>query len=364
MRIMKTPRSIDIDITNECNLRCGYCYHFTGPGDVKKDLPRDEWLEFFDELGRCGVMNVCLAGGEPFIRKDLKEILSGIIKNRMRFKLLSNGTLITDDMASYIASTGRCDSIQVSIDGATPDVHDLSRGKGSFERAIAGMQTLRGHRIPVTVRVTITRHNVMDLDRIASFLLEDIGLRSFSTNSAGPLGLCRKNRESMELTIGERQTAMETLLRLNARYNGRIGAMAGPLAEARHWKMMVDARKRGLKRMPNRGYLRACGGVMNKMAVRADGVMIPCTQMSHISLGRINKDKLTDVWQGHPEMKRLRERREIPLDSFGFCKGCDYIPLCTGSCPGLAYAFLEKEDHPSPDACLRRFLEAGGVVPS
>ena len=34
MRLMKTPRSVDLSITNGCNLRCTYCSHFTGAGDV------------------------------------------------------------------------------------------------------------------------------------------------------------------------------------------------------------------------------------------------------------------------------------------------------------------------------------------
>ena len=93
---MKTPKKMDIAITNRCNLRCRYCYHFESTGDAAEDLPLEEWLRFFGELNRCAVMNLTLAGGEPFIREDLKEFIDGIVKNRMRFSLLSNGTLITD----------------------------------------------------------------------------------------------------------------------------------------------------------------------------------------------------------------------------------------------------------------------------
>lgn len=64
--IIRTPRSVDIDITNRCNLRCRYCYHFSSAGDVDMDLPKAEWLSFFKELNQCAVMNVNLAGGEPF----------------------------------------------------------------------------------------------------------------------------------------------------------------------------------------------------------------------------------------------------------------------------------------------------------
>ncbi|MGB9597888.1 MAG: SPASM domain-containing protein, partial [Candidatus Poribacteria bacterium] len=89
----------------------------------------------------------------------------------------------------------------------------------------------------------------------------------------------------------------------------------------------------------------------------------PCSQLSHIELGRINKDDLMDIWQNHPKMNRMRNRRTIPLNEFEFCQGCDYINYCTGNCPALSYTLLGIEDHPSPDACLKRFLEDGGRLP-
>ena len=89
MRLMRTPKKIDIDITNRCNLRCRYCYHYESPGDAGSDLPAGMWLRFFEELSRCAVTEVTMAGGEPFIREDLKEIIGGIVRNRMRFAILS-----------------------------------------------------------------------------------------------------------------------------------------------------------------------------------------------------------------------------------------------------------------------------------
>ena len=221
MKIMRTPRSVDLDITNRCNLRCKYCYHFTGAGDVDQDLPKEEWLGFFEELNRCAVTNVTLAGGEPFYRKDLRELIEGIVRNRMRFTILSNGTLITDEMAAFLSSTGRCDGVQVSIDGSIPITHDSFRGKGNFTKAMNGIKILQRHDIPVPVRVTIHRKNVGDLEGIARLLLEEVGLPGFSTNAASYMGLCRQNTEQVMLTVEERSLAMETLLRLNGKYNGR-----------------------------------------------------------------------------------------------------------------------------------------------
>jgi len=326
-------------------------------------MPTEEWLNFFEELNRCAVMNVVLQGGEPFCRKDLKQLVEGIVRNRMRFSVLSNGTLITDEMASFLAATGRCDSVQVSIDGSIPMTHDAFRGKGNFFKAIEGIKCLQRHSISVSVRATVHRKNVRDLDGIARLLLEDIGLQDFSTNAASYMGLCRRNAEQVQLTVEERILAMETLLNLTNKYQGRISAAAGPLAEGKGWLEMEQARQEGRECLPGRGYLTGCGGPMSNIAVRTDGVMVPCVQMSHIELGRINKDDLKDIWQNHPELKRLRERHNIPLSNFKFCIGCDYINYCTGNCPALAYIVYGNENHPSPDACLKRFIEEGGRLP-
>jgi len=363
MKLMKTPRSVDLSITNRCNLRCTYCSHFTGAGDVDQDLSKEEWLQFFEESNRCAVMNVTLEGGEPFYRKDLNELVEGIVENRMRFNILSNGTLITDEMAAFLASTGRCDGVQVSIDGSVPTTHDACRGEGNFLKAMRGIKSLQKYNVPVPVRVTIHKENVRDLENVAKLLLEEVGLPSFSTNAASYMGLCRQNAEQIQLTAEERSLAMETLLKLERKYNGRISASAGPLAEGKDWLEMEKACQQKSETITGRGHLSGCNGPMNTLAVRADGIMVPCNQMSHIELGRINDDALREVWQVHPEMKRLRERHNIPLSDFEFCQGCDYINYCTGNCPALAYTILGKENHPSPDACLKRFLAAGGRLP-
>lgn len=359
--VMKSPRSVDMEITTSCNLRCAYCSHFSGPGDVDRDLPLDAWLRFFSELQRLAVMNVTLSGGEPFYRPDLREIIRGIVANRMRFSILSNGTLVDPDMASFLASTHRCNRVQVSIDGAIDITHDAFRGKGNFTKAIQGIKTLQQCNVPVTVRVTIHRKNVHELEAVAKLLLEEIGLPSFSTNSASPMGLCRKNAAQTQLTVAERSLAMETLMLLTDRYGGRINATAGPLADGRAWLEMKEACREG-RQMEGRGFLAGCNGPRQTIAVRADGAITPCLQLGHIVLGRINHDDLADVWQNHPELRKLRERSLIPLSSFAFCRDCVYTAYCTGNCPATAYTITGEVNHPSPDACLRLFQEQGGSL--
>jgi SynChlorMet cassette radical SAM/SPASM protein ScmE len=361
-KFMQTPRTIDIEITSRCNLRCRYCYFFNNAAQDYHDLPTDEWLQFFNELGSLGVMNVTLAGGEPFFRKDLPQLLEGIILNRMRFSLLSNGALIDEEIAAFLARTGRCDFVQISVDGSSADTHDVCRGKGSFDGAMRGIRTLRRHGVKVAVRVTIHRHNVNDLKATSSLLLEELGLPGFGTNSAGYLGTCRLNADDILLTIDERTKAMKQLLDLTEKYYGRISATAGPLAEGRIWKRMEEARAQNAPAFPNGGRLTACGCPSNKIAVRSDGGVIPCPMLPQMELGHINKDSLLEIWQHNPILNQLRQRHKIPLKGFEYCVNCSYQPYCTGNCPGLAYSLTGQVDHPSPDACLRRFLDEGGSI--
>ncbi len=363
MKPFKTPKSADLNITNKCNLRCSYCSHFSSGSDLGDDLPLDEWLKFMEELNKCAVFDVTLSGGEPLFRKDFREIVNGVVRNHMRFSILSNGTLITDDLIEFLKSTGRCNSYQVSIDGPGPESHDVFRGEGTFEKALNGLKILMKHKMPATVRVTIHKHNYNQLDEIARLLLEDVGLSGFSTNSASHMGLCRQNEADVQLSIDEYSYAMKKLLILQKKYNGRISASAGPLSSVKYWMEMEESIKNGVKSHEGCGKLTSCGGVFQKIAINADGTMVPCSQMPHVRLGRINQDSLSDVWRNHPELKRLRERREIPLGSFEHCKGCKYIPYCRGGCPALAYNLNGDENVPSQDACCRVFKEAGGTLP-
>jgi len=363
LRVMRSPKTVELGITSRCNLRCSYCSHFSSAGDVNTDLSASEWQQFFRELGENAVLDVVFSGGEPFIREDIKELISGVVANRMRFSFLSNATLITEDLAAFIRDTGRCDRIQVSIDGPGPETHDFFRGDGSFVKALEGLKTLLKYQISPSVRVTVQKKNLNSLDEAAKLLLEDVGLSGFSTNAASYMGLCRKNEGMVQLNPAEYSQAMATLLRLNKKYDNRIIAQAGPLASANQWLEMTGAREAGKPGLPGCGFLRSCGGVFQSLSVRADGVMVPCSHLGHIALGRINQDRLADVWMNHPELQRLRERRNTPLSDFAFCQGCEYIPFCRGGCPALAFSLTGDDNTPSPESCLKRFLAGGGKLP-
>ncbi len=353
--VPSAPQWVDISVTGRCNLACRYCF-YADEMTALSDLPTERWLSFFQELGELGVQRVTLSGGEVFTRSDLFTLIDGIIANRMRYSILSNGTLITERTIEQFGEGKRrlrLDSIQVSIDGSCAEVHDRSRPPASFERAMRGLRLLKAHGFPVTVRVTINRHNVDDLEAIARLLLEEVGLTSFGTNEAEQMGTARCYGQDVVLSEEERRRAMAALTRLSEQYDGRIGAAAGPLARARMFGEIEAALARGESGVPGRGTLCSCGGVFSKLAVLHDGTMVPCNMLPTLTMGVVGVNRLQDAWLRHPSINVVRQRRGIPLAALPECADCHYVGFCTGGCPATVMAQSGRLNGRDPQTCYR-----------
>jgi SynChlorMet cassette radical SAM/SPASM protein ScmE len=261
---------------------------------------------------------------------------------------------LTAEVAQRLKQTGRCNHVQISLDGSCAEIHEIMRGKGSFAPALEAIRNLQVAEVPVTVRVTVHAANIDDLPATARLLLEDLKLPSFSTNSISSLGSNAKYGEDLFLSPSQQLRAMRVLADLDARYPGRIGADAGPLA---NWKMFHAMRQASASGQPieGRGHLVGCGCIFNRLAVRADGAYVPCVMLPQLVLGFIGEERLSDVWQNAEVLNTLRARTAIALGTFEECQGCDYQLSCTGNCAGGAFSLLGNTDRPSPDACLRNF---------
>lgn len=355
--LRRFPKSLDLSITGRCNLKCRYCFYADEMTGLS-DMPAERWHALFEELGRLGVQNVCLSGGEAFTRPDLFELIDGVIANKMRYSILTNGTLITEETLKAFEQGKRrlrLSSIQVSIDGSCAEIHDQSRPPKSFDRALRGLRLLKQANFPVTVRVTVNRANVNDLPNVTRLLLEDVGLSSFSTNEADQMGSARCYGDSTVLTRSERKQAMKTLARLNQEYGGRIGAAAGPLAMATCFAQIDEAIAQGKTGLPGRGTLSSCGGVFSKMAILHDGTIVPCNMLPKLVMGVFGHQSLTEVWRNSPAINAVRYRRQIPLLSLSTCEGCSYAGFCSGGCPGSVMAKFGRLNARDPMVCYRIF---------
>ena len=364
--LREAPRALDLSLTGRCNLQCAYCF-YADEMVGRRDLPAERWRAFFKELESLAVRTLTLSGGEIFMRPDLWELLDGLVAARMRFSILTNGTLLAEDAVARLGQEGRrrrLDSIQVSIDGSCAAIHDASRGKGSFEKALRGLRLLKAAGFPATARVTVNRHNVGDLENVARLLLDDVGLARIGTNDAMPMGTGCARREDIVLLPEQRPQAMRVLAKLEREYPGRIQATAGSLALWHMFREMEEAKAGGRKtRRWKMGCLSSCGCMFAKLAVHHDGMIVPCNMLAAAALGTIGETPIRSIWQDHPLLKEMRGRGEIPMGRVPGCAGCEWIPYCSGGCPAAEYTRTGEMNVANPECCYRRFLEECGGLP-
>jgi radical SAM protein with 4Fe4S-binding SPASM domain len=146
------------NITGRCNLACSHCY--LGAGERNwEELSTEECCALIDDLGKAGVPLLIISGGEPLVRTDIWQILDHAREMGVKTALSSNGTLIGEDTAVRLRTTG-VEYVGISLDGATAATHDRIRGvPGSYERSLEGLRSCMSVGIPCGIRMTVTREN-------------------------------------------------------------------------------------------------------------------------------------------------------------------------------------------------------------
>jgi MoaA/NifB/PqqE/SkfB family radical SAM enzyme len=165
----RVPLAVIINCTHRCNLACGYCY-----GEYYKSSPKaseftlQELYALIDELGALGTRSVTLAGGEPLIRDDIGLIIRKLKSRGIECGMNTNGTLIP----IRLKELKDIDMVTVSIDGPK-DMNDANRGKGSFEKIMAGIEAALRAGVKLHINAVLTRHNLECVDWITQFAREN-----------------------------------------------------------------------------------------------------------------------------------------------------------------------------------------------
>ncbi len=161
------PYWIYISLSHECTFKCQMCGvvnilkgHSLSTGSVMKTL---------DEIAAWGRDCVVLfTGGEPFLRKDIFDLIRHAVRKGLKAEAVSNGSLITEDLAQKIVCSG-LQNIAVSLDGSQEKTHDAVRQKGAFLKATTALKRLAeakkkaGAGPQISSWVTIMKENVDEL---------------------------------------------------------------------------------------------------------------------------------------------------------------------------------------------------------
>ena len=131
-----------------CNLRCAHCFISCGPDDSRlRIMTRDEVRGHLREARELGVQEFYLTGGEPFLNKELPEILEDLLEAG-NVTVLTNGTLITPAMAARLREIQNKHrntlTLRISVESPDETTNDKVRGDGSFRKVVAGIRALIG----------------------------------------------------------------------------------------------------------------------------------------------------------------------------------------------------------------------------
>jgi Fe-coproporphyrin III synthase len=162
------------NITRRCNLKCIHCYSDSDAREYPGELSLEQCRGVVDDLAQFGVPGVLLSGGEPLIHPHFFDLASYARAQGLRLTLSTNGTLIDRAAAHRLKDTGFA-YVGISLDGIGA-THDHFRGRqGAFEKTVAAFRHCKAVGQKVGLRLTLSAHNIADLDRILDLIeAEDI----------------------------------------------------------------------------------------------------------------------------------------------------------------------------------------------
>ena len=350
MKIPSAPQKVTLNITNRCNLNCLYC-GVSSTKNAPGDLSLEEWKEIIDELARIKVFHLLISGGEPFIRPDFSELLKQIFKHHFRISINTNGTLFNDEVLSLVSKFRRLDNIQVSLDGPDSDIHDIIRGKGTFEKIIGGIRILRRWGTPFSFFVVVCKNNKDHLGEIVRFS-KNLGASQITFSSLLPQGSALSHFYDLFLSFEEKKEVEAELRYLNKRYPKLV---RGSLIQTIEWMDQIYEVGATKEESARANKITSCGGSVAECSIRPEGWVIPCDRLWDYRVGNVKEESFQSIWLNSEGFRQFRKRYSRSIDSFVECQNCTYTSLCRGGCPAIPYYLGRGIEGWDPLSCYKVF---------
>ena len=294
---MTAPHRIDLMVSAmerdghwHCNQKCLHCYAAGQTGAETEELTTEQWKEVLKRCRSAKIPQITFTGGEPTLRPDLVELVEAA--RWFVTRLNTNGRLLTADLCEKLHEAS-LDSVQITLYSADPAVHNELVGAEGFDDTVAGIRNALAAGLNCSVNTPLCARN-RDY-RAALELLHSLGVRYVTCSGLIPSGSA----------LGEASTAtalteaeLADILREAAgfcREKGMELSFTSPGQVAAE-----TLREIGILEIPS------CGACLSNMAVRPDGVVVPCQSwLSGPGLGNILETPWEKIWN-HPDCAAIR----------------------------------------------------------
>lgn len=306
-------------IGEACNLRCKHCYQeHHQPVNLKySELLKilNQYRTFLKKKHLKGHIN--LTGGEPLLNPYFYKLLDEFKKDKdlYTFCVLTNGTLINEEVAKKIASYNPL-YVQVSIEGSKK-TNDFIRGKGVLKKTLNAIKYLNKYGIYTSISFTANKLNYKDFPKVVR-MGERVKVNRVWADRFIPLG------DSSLLIMNKKE--VEDFFKIMNKERLRL---------KKKKKITEVGMTRALQFLETGDTPYHCTAGDTLLTVMENGDLVPCRRLP-IVCGNLLKKDLLKLYD-NPILKKLREK-QIPRD----CKLCDYSKDCRGGLKCLNYALKGK----------------------
>jgi radical SAM protein with 4Fe4S-binding SPASM domain len=320
----RVPIGGSLELTQRCNNRCVHCYNNLAAGDkaaLKNELSLDEHCRIIDEIAGFGCLWLLLTGGEIFLRKDFLDIYTYAKQKGLIVTLFTNGTLITADIADYLAQLPPF-SIEITLYGNTAETYESISGvPGSFDRCMRGIHLLLDRRLPLklkTMAIAQNKHEIFDMKR---FVEEELALNFKFDAMVNPRRDCSQSPLEVRLTPSE-------IVELDLEDPDRVT----------EWKQFAARFNKPVVNPAKIDKLYQCGAGLQSFAIDLFGRMSAC--MLSGNTYDLRKGSFKEGWEEY-----LFSLRQLKITRKTKCSDCQIKSMC-GMCP--ANSELECRDAEAP----------------
>ena len=307
------PFRLYVEPTTRCNLECRMCYQVTLQRP-KLDLSFNDFLRILHHFPY--LQDLQLQGiGEPLLNPDIFRMIAYAKSKRIRVGFFTNATLINPEVSEKILKSG-LDWINLSLDGASPDIYEKIRKGADFEEVIKNiitlMETKKKRKAPkISLWFTAMKMNIAELPAIIG-LAKRLEIEKVVAQGIHFWGndFCRDYLKKDSL-LNDVDLTEKTFIQA--------------VKEAKKLKIKLNFRPRYFEKRTRR----ICRWPWVSCFITVEGYVTPCCVQGSdplmINFGNIFEKDFKDIWNSLPYQDFRRQLKS------------KYLPEICQDCPGYYY---------------------------
>lgn len=311
--------------TFQCDNNCVHCESAGKPASPN-ELNTAQALKMVDQIADFGASFFAIAGAQPFLRKDLFQVIAHARELGLNASIITDGRLMDEAAAEGIIKNQV--KLSVSIDGAE-ETNDAIRGKGAYAAAVHAIERFSHEGLLNCLVYTfansgkVTNANVEDMRHVLD-LARKYSARWVVFHGMIPYSSDKKTLQA-DLTPQQYEWVCNQLYDLALEYKGKpcVNVYIPFYARVAKQHGMPD-----FDSWYNGFFLGRC--FFGKFfTVSETGDAVPCSYNDAYRIGNVKDKSLREIWedmQNSEFFAKVKDRRNLK----GKCGVCEYRELCGG----------------------------------